>query len=112
MTNDVNQLWKEENAAQFAQALVDIANVKTMQAFLGDVLTEKEIVEVSARLEAARMLRAGETYIDIIQKTKLSSRTVARVKDWMQNGTGGYEPVLNEIDKLHSHMSPVHAALV
>ena len=109
MTNDVNQLWKEESAAQFAQVLVDIADVKTMQNFLRDVLTDKEIVEISARLEAARMLKAGNTYTEITQKTKLSSRTVARVRDWMNNGANGYRPVLSRLDETHGHISPVRA---
>ncbi len=107
MTTDVNGLWNDENTEQFARMLVDIGNKTDMQNFLRDVMTEKEIIEISARLEAARMLKDGKTYAEIIEKTKLSSRTVARIRDWMQNGAGGYMQVLARLDELHGHMSPV-----
>ena len=80
-----------------------------MQNFLRDVLTEKEIIEVSARLEAAKMLRAGAKYTNIVAATKLSSRTVARISDWLQNGTGGYDAALSVIDDHHAHIPPARA---
>lgn len=109
MTNDVNQLWNETNTAQLAQVLVDIDKKTDMQNFLRDVMTEKEIVEISARLEAARMLKEGKKYTEIIEKTKLSTRTVARISDWLKSGTGGYSTALNIVSAHHSHISPVRA---
>ena len=109
MTTNVNQLWEEEIAAQLAQVLVDIDNKNDMQNFLRDVMTEKEITEISARLEAAKMLKSGKTYVEIVEKTKLSSRTVARISDWMQNGTGGYEAVIKAINTHHDHIPPARA---
>ncbi len=109
MTTDVNQLWNDTSTAQLAQVLIDIVNESDMQNFLRDVMTEKEIIEISARLEAARMLQAGETYVEITKKTKLSSRTVARIRDWMQNGAGGYKQVFKRLDEMHGHMPPASA---
>lgn len=109
MTNDIDQLWSQENTEQLAQALVSIDKKTDMQNFLRDVMTEKEIIEISARLEAARMLKAGNTYIEITQKTKLSSRTVARIRDWMQNGAGGYATIINQIEEHHTHIPPARA---
>lgn len=80
-----------------------------MQNFLRDVMTEKEIIEISSRLQAAKMLKEGKKYTEVIEKTKLSSRTVARISDWMQNGQGGYEAALKIINEHHSHISPVRA---
>lgn len=108
MTTDVNQLWNND-AAQLAQALVDIDNKIDMQNFLRDVMTEKEITEISARLQAAKMLKEGKTYVEIVARTKLSSRTVARISDWLQNGTGGYATALQLIDTHHSHIQPARA---
>lgn len=103
-------LWSNDIAAQLATVLAGIADDVAMKAFLRDVMTEKEIIEVSARLEAARMLRAGNTYSDIIARTKLSSRTIARIKGWMQNGSGGYATVFSQTDAEHGHASPAGAA--
>ena len=94
----------EEMPEQLAVALSQITDIATMQAFLRDVLTESEIRDIGARLEAAKMLRAGMPYSAITQRTKLSSRTVARISDWLQNGAGGYALALDTIE--HHHTLP------
>lgn len=106
----LSPVWETKTARQFAKAVTAIDNLQTMQSFLRDVMTEKEIIEISSRLEAARMLRAGKKYAVIIEQTRLSSRTVARISDWMQNGCGGYGAALDLIDENHTHTSPVRAA--
>ena len=108
MQEDITIVWKSKVAQQLAEALVAIEDTQTMKNFLRDVITKKEIIEISSRLEAARMLKAGIRYSDIIDKTKLSSRTVARISNWIQNGSGGYESVFDQID-YHKHISPVRA---
>jgi TrpR-related protein YerC/YecD len=108
MTDDKTSVWRSNNARQFAEALVAIDDARLMENFLRDVMTEKEIIEISFRLEAARMLQAGSKYTDIVAKTKLSSRTVARISDWMQNGCSGYSAVLEQMDH-HGHIPPARA---
>lgn len=108
MSNDKTTIWRSDTAQQFAEALVAINDTKLMKNFLRDVMTEKEITEISSRLEAARMLQAGSKYTDIVAKTKLSSRTVARISDWMKNGCNGYAVVLNQTSH-HGHIPPVRA---
>jgi TrpR-related protein YerC/YecD len=108
MYNDKKSVWKKSNALQLAEALAAIDSVKDMQSFLRDVMTEKEITEISSRLEAARMLQSGSTYTDIVAQTQLSSRTVARISDWMQNGCNGYANVLEQMSH-HGHIPPARA---
>jgi len=102
-------IWEMETTQQFARVLARIDDGPTIQNFLRDVMTEKEIIEVSSRLEAARMLEQGKKYTEIIERTKLSSRTVARISDWIQNGCGGYKAALALLDTHHDHISPVRA---
>jgi TrpR-related protein YerC/YecD len=109
MQDNASQIWESKQAQQFVEALLSISDPKIMQNFLRDVMTEKEIAEISARLEAARMLVAGEKYTVITEKTKLSSRTVARISDWLKNGCSGYEAALKVLNNHHSHISPVRA---
>lgn len=78
-----------------------------MQNFLRDVMTEKEIIEISARFEAAKMLSEGRKYTEIVTATKLSSRTVARISEWLQNGCDGYQAALKTVH--HDHLSPARA---
>lgn len=108
MKNSKNKVWKSDMSAQLAQVMAQINDVATMRDFLRDVLTEKEITEVSARFQAAKMLDSGDKYTDIIQETKLSSRTVARISEWRQNGCGGYAQAIN-IASHHGHIKPARA---
>lgn len=101
-------VWHQDSARQLAEALFAIGDIKTMRNFLRDVMTEKEITEISSRLEAARLLRQGEKYTDIVAKTKLSSRTVARISEWLKDGCGGYASVLNQTANHHDHLPPEH----
>ncbi len=109
MSADKTTIWQSETAQQLAGALTAIDNQQTMQDFLRDVMTKKEIAEISARFEAAKMLQAGKKYTDIVAKTKLSSRTVARISNWLQNGCNGYQAALKVVDTHHSHIPPARA---
>lgn len=109
MQADANTVWETEPPRQLAEVFAAIDNVSDMQNFLRDVMTEKEIIEISSRLEAAKMLKAGKKYTEVIEKTKLSSRTIARISDWMQNGCGGYETALAIIEAHHNHIPPARA---
>ncbi len=109
MQSSYASVWEMETARQFAEVVAAIDDVKTMQNFLRDVMSEKEIIEISSRLKAADMLKQGKKYTEIIEKTKLSSRTVARISDWLQNGCGGYEAALELINTHHSHTKPARA---
>jgi TrpR-related protein YerC/YecD len=107
MLQDVSKVWKDDKAQQLVEALLSISDKSTMQNFLRDVMTEKEIIEISARFKAARMLTEGKKYTEIVAQTKLSSRTVARISEWLQNGCNGYQAALNVIHQ--DHILPARA---
>jgi TrpR-related protein YerC/YecD len=100
-----NTLWENPLSAQFSEAVFRMSSQAELQDFLRDVMTEKEILEVSARFEAARLLEQNVPYTEIAKQTKLSSRTIARISDWLQNGTGGYKNALAH----HAHIPPARA---
>ena len=103
---DKTTVWRQDNARQLAEALAAIDDPKAMRDFLRDVMTETEISEIGARLQAAGMLQRGEKYTDIVALTKLSSRTVARISEWLKDGCGGYANVLDQTANHHGHLSP------
>lgn len=109
MSQKLSKVWQGKNPQQLAVALANITNQQVMQDFLRDAMTEPEIKEISSRLEAARLLAKGTKYTEIIEKTKLSSRTVARISDWLQNGCNGYGIAIKIAETHHSHMSPARA---
>jgi TrpR-related protein YerC/YecD len=109
MKRDVKKIWGFRITQQLAEVLADIDDPATMRNFLRDVMTEKEIIEISKRLEAASMLEQGIKYTEVSKKTKLSSRTVARISDWMQNGCSGYQAALKTVNTHHGHIPPARA---
>ena len=104
MTNE--DIWKQDMPKQLATTLASTGTISDMQNLLRDLMTEKEIIEMSARLEVASMLKNGKKYTDITKATKLSSRTIARISEWLKNGEGGYEKAINNIETHHAHISP------
>ena len=104
-----NTIWKDSRATALAEVLSLIEDQVVMQDFLRDVLTEKEIIEIGSRYKAAQMLTQGKTYASIVDTTKLSSRTVARISEWLQSGTRGYEAAIKIQEKHHKHTKPANA---
>lgn len=108
--NESSSPWQQPLPAQFLTVVRALADDPSLSDFLRDVLTEKEILEISARLEAARLLEAKASY-DVIQaETKLSTRTIARISRWRKEGTGGYDSGLNALRSAqHVHILPARA---
>lgn len=52
--------------------------------FLRDLLSEKELLEFSRRLEVAILLDEKVSYSKIEEKTKMSSTTIARISKYLK----------------------------
>jgi TrpR-related protein YerC/YecD len=76
------------------RAVLTLRTVGEARRFFRDLLTKTEIEELADRWKAARMLADGVPYTQIVEKTGISSTTVARVSRWLKKGTGGYKIVL------------------
>ena len=75
-----------------------ISKLKTKKEcydFFEDVCTIKEILDMSKRLEAAKLLSEGMNYKQVISKIDISSATLSRVSRALNYGTGGYKKVIN-----------------
>ena len=69
-------------------------------SFLRDLCTESELLEMSRRLQAAKMLKNGFIYTDIAEQTGLSTATISRVNRCLKYGDGGgYLAILERLDK-------------
>lgn len=96
--------WEKKEIKQLINAILALENPDEARRFLRDLMTEKELVEFSKRLQAAEMLYKDVQYNAIEEKTGLSSTTVARVSKWLKGEEGGYRTILN---RLH-HRHPSH----
>lgn len=94
--------WNNKENKQLIKAILSLKTSDEAKRFLRDLMTEKEIIEFSKRLQTAEMLTAKTPYSVIEQKTGLSSTTVARVSKWLNGKEGGYKTI---ISRLHHHNS-------
>ena len=68
--------------------------------FLFDLCTESELLEMSRRLQAAKMLKSGLIYAEIAERTGLSTATISRVNRCLKyTEKSGYDVVLDRLEK-------------
>ncbi|MDR0459746.1 MAG: hypothetical protein LBG68_04730 [Coriobacteriales bacterium] len=70
-----------------------IDDPQQIEALMIDLCTIREINEMATRLEVAKMLAAGESYLRIQEATGSSATTIARVSKCINHGAGGYRDV-------------------
>ena len=75
--------------------ILALKNREECYAFFEDACTIKEILDISQRLKAARMLSAGANYADISRETGMSTATISRVSKCRDYGAGGYRLVID-----------------
>lgn len=80
------------------EALMALENIGEFYNFFEDICTVTEVLEMSKRLKAAKMLRAGTVYSEISETTGLSTATISRVNKCLKYGSGGYETVLERLE--------------
>ena len=66
-------------------------------ALLLDLCTVREISDMSQRLEVARLLADGVSYVDIQQACGASATTISRVSKCLNYGSGGYGAALERL---------------
>lgn len=82
--------YRNKLTDRFFEAVLSLASVEECYDFFEDVCTVKEIIEISQRLEVARMLSEKKSYQTINAETGVSSATIGRVNRCLVYGTGGY----------------------
>lgn len=81
------------------QILAELDTPEQVAAFLEDVCTYRELEQMAQRTKCAEYLMRGETYEEIIAKTKISSTTLSRISRCIQRGSGGYAKLLADFMK-------------
>lgn len=83
--------------------VLEMKNKNDLFSFLRDLLTEKEIKELSNRFIVAQRLNAKTSYVDIEKETGMSSTTIARVSKFLKWDYEGYKKALEIMQKLSKH---------
>ena len=90
--------WKTKQSKALFRAILTLKTEKEAENFFRDLFTAEEIVEFSKRWQAARLLYAHVPYTEIQKQTGLSSRTIARISKWLNQGMSGYKTIINRVD--------------
>ncbi len=86
------------------KGIVSLETVEDCKSFFEDICTKSELIEMSRRLKAAKMLSDGMVYSEIAARTGLSTATISRVNHCLKYGSSGYLNVLKKLefeDKKH-----------
>ncbi len=95
----------EKQLRLLLNALGSLKTPEEYQAFLEDACTIKEIQDISQRLEVAKQLDSGKSYLEISKGTGASTATISRVNRCLTYGSGGYHTVLARVGKEDSDES-------
>ena len=94
--------WNNKKTEDLIKAILALDNKNEARNFLRDLMTEREIIEFGNRWKAAQMLNDRASYVEIENKTGLSSRTIARISKWLKGGMGGYRKVIKRFNHHHN----------
>ena len=89
---------KNKQTDLLVRALLSLENEEQCYQLLEDLLTIREVRDLSQRLEVAQMLKNKVTYTEIVASTGASTATIGRVNRCLTYGAGGYEYVLNKLE--------------
>ncbi len=86
--------WQNEQTEGLCEALLALRSKGECYAFLEDVCTIKEILDISQRLAVAKLLDKGLSYSAVSRETGASTATISRVSRCYEYGSGGYRTVI------------------
>lgn len=89
--------WISDDTDELMLAVLELKNLAEARAFFGDLLTEKEVKELSNRWKIAKMLDFGVGYRKIERITGVSSATISRIRRIMTDGLGGYRLMIGKL---------------
>lgn len=91
--------WHNDSTDMLCDALLSLETKEECYAFLDDICTIKEILDISQRLSVAKLLSEGYSYSAICEKTGASTATISRVSRCVEYGSGGYKNVLKKCEE-------------
>ena len=87
-----------EQTDMLVEALLKLETREECYRLLEDLMTIREISDLSQRLQVARLLTEKVTYSEITQKTGASSATIGRVNRALSYGSDGYKMILEKLN--------------
>ena len=90
---------QSEAADHLFEAILSLKSMEECYRFFEGLCTVTELQALSQRMEVAALLRRGETYAAIAEKTGASTATISRVNRCLSYGADGYQTVLRRLSE-------------
>lgn len=90
-------LSENEGYNLLVKAILSLNTKEECDAFLEDIMTKKEVLDIAQRLLVAKMLSEQTVYNKIVEETGASTATISRVNRSYLYGAGGYKRALETI---------------
>lgn len=87
----MNKKIKTEAVDLLFRGILTLNTVEECYDYFEDICTVNELLAIAQRYEVARMLRNGNTYMEISEKTGASTATISRVNRSLNFGNDGYD---------------------
>lgn len=95
----MNKKLKTEAVNHLFDAVLCLNTKEECYNFFEDLCTINELLSLSQRFAVADMLKSGNTYLEIAEKTGASTATISRVNRSLNYGNDGYETILERLKK-------------
>ena len=90
---------RSEPIDKLFQAILSLKDREECYRFFGDLFTVQELSAFAQRLQVAQMRSEGLTYETIRREISTSSSTITRVNTELRYGSGGYQMVLDRLER-------------
>ena len=77
--NDINELFS---------LILSLKTLEDCEILFEDLCTAKELEQMAQRVKAAKLLKEGKTYNQVMQECEISSATLSRDSRCVQYGKG------------------------
>ena len=91
----MNKLNLEKDKKLVTKALQKLKSSKDLSAFVDDLFSEEEILDLAQRIKIAKLIIKGKTYDEIAEKVKTSTSTVSKIGQVLKYGKGGLAKVFS-----------------
>ncbi len=83
-------------------AMSTLKTKKEYYAFFEDLCTVNEVLSMAQRIDVAKKLEEGKTYLDVTRSTGASTATISRVNRMLNYGTDGLKLALERLGETES----------
>lgn len=91
--------YPDQDMQNLLSAMSTLKTKTELADFLRDLMTVKELKDISQRWQIVLMLEKKVPYLEIAKQVGVSTTTVTRVALWLNHGQNGYRTALSRLAK-------------